>query len=515
MSVPEPKAWIHPGQNCWRIERAERFRVILDAAEYFATVREAMLSARHSIMLIGWDFDARLELGGPSEGEGPAPLGDFVLWLADRTPGLEVRLLRWDTGALKTLFRGNTLWTVLRWKAHPQITLRLDAAHPFAGSHHQKIVVIDDCLAFCGGIDMTASRWDTPEHLDNDPRRVSPGGVAHGPWHDMATVFDGAAARAMGALARDRWQRASGDLLPPVQSGPALWPPSLEPQLRDVDLAIARTIPKMSGVPPVHEVEALWLDCIVRAERFIYVESQYFASRKIAHALAERLVGEDPPEVVVVMPDGAEGWLEPLAMDTARARLMEALQRLDHAGRLRIYHPCTAAGAPIYVHAKVMIVDDQHLRVGSSNLNNRSMRLDSEADVMISADLTAGAALPAALENLRTALMAEHLGVAPERVAETFAQTGSLIATIEALRGRGRSLVPYEIPELSDLGSWLAENEILDPNGPDEIFESPGRRGLFKGWSGLRRRFHQTRLRVNQRRRARKASGQLPNDGEG
>lgn len=187
------------GSECWDSAHADRFALIVDADDYFRHLRAAMLQARHSIMLIAWDFDARIRLGEPGD-DGPERLGDFLLWLADRRPGLQIRLLRWDTGALKAMFRGNTLWTVLRWKAHRQITLKLDGAHPLASSHHQKIVVIDESLAFCGGIDMTIDRWDTRAHLDDDPRRVSPGGRRHGPWHDATAACDGAAARLLGQL---------------------------------------------------------------------------------------------------------------------------------------------------------------------------------------------------------------------------------------------------------------------------------------------------------------------------
>lgn len=165
------------GQNCWRIEDAGRFAVIVDADAYFNAARQAMLAARQSILLIGWDFDARIPIGSGDD-DGPEHLGDFILWLAKRRPELEIRLLRWDKGALKTLFRGRTLLTVLRWKAHPRITLQLDSKHPLASSHHQKIVAIDDNVAFCGGIDMTTGRWDRREHLDDDPGRIGPDGAA-------------------------------------------------------------------------------------------------------------------------------------------------------------------------------------------------------------------------------------------------------------------------------------------------------------------------------------------------
>jgi len=472
---------LRPGANCWRIEKADRFTVIVDAADYFEAAHAAMLRARKSIFLIGWDFDARIKLRG-KESEGPERLGDFILWLARRTPTLEVRLLRWDTGAFKAMFRGSTLATILRWKAHPRITLKLDSAHPLAGSHHQKVVVIDDCLAFCGGIDMTIDRWDRREHADDDPARVEPDGSPYGPWHDATSALDGPAARALGDLARERWKMATGEELAPVEAGGDCWPPDLEPEFTDVRLGIARTWPEVKERPPIHEIEQAYLDLIAGARRFIYAESQYFASRKIARAIAQRLMEDEGPEIVIVNPRSAEGWLEPMAMDSARARLVEALQRIDRHGRLRIYHPETAGGAEIYVHAKVMVVDDRYLRVGSSNFNNRSLRLDTECDVVLAADEPGNEDVAPAIAALRNGLLAEHLGIEPKDIAERRESSGSLIETIEALRGKGRTLVPYELPELSATEEWLADNEILDPEGPDAIFEPLGKRGLFKGW---------------------------------
>lgn len=467
---------LRPGENCWRIEQAGRFAFIVDAADYFVAVRKAMLAARRSIFLIGWDFDSRIRLGEKDD-PGPEKLGDFVMWLARRRPELEIRLLRWDTGAFKAMFRGNTLATVLRWKMHPRITLKLDGAHPLAGSHHQKIAVIDDCLAFCGGIDMTVDRWDRRDHADGDPDRVRPDDTPYGPWHDATSAFDGDAARALGDLARERWFAATGEDLPVVDHGEDCWPEGLEPDFRDVRLGVARTRPESDEAEEVHEIEQAYLDLIAGAKRTIYAESQYFASRKIARAMAQRLAEDNGPEIVIVNPHSAEGWLEPLAMDTARARLVEALRRCDRHGRFRIYHPVTAGGEEIYVHAKVMIVDDRILRVGSSNFNNRSLRLDSECDVLLETPDEGER-----IAGIRNDLLAEHLGADPADVAGRLAQGGSLIAAIEALRGKGCSLEPYEIPELTGIEEWLADNEILDPEGPDAIFEPLGRRGLFRNW---------------------------------
>ena len=88
----------------WRSEHAKRFSVIVDAERYFEVARVALLQARSRIMLIGWDFDARIRLNGDERGERePATVGEFLYWLVERTPTLELYLLRWDVGAFSCL----------------------------------------------------------------------------------------------------------------------------------------------------------------------------------------------------------------------------------------------------------------------------------------------------------------------------------------------------------------------------------------------------------------------------
>jgi phosphatidylserine/phosphatidylglycerophosphate/cardiolipin synthase-like enzyme len=456
-----------PGETCWRIEQATRASVIVDAADYFAAARQAMLKASKQILLIGWDFDARIAFSG--DDEGPDTIGTFFPWLVDRTPGLQVHLLRWDMGAIKSLARGTTLLRIVQWAAHPAIHMRLDGHHPTGASHHQKIVVIDDCLAFCGGIDMTAGRWDRREHRDPDPERLYPSGGEAPPWHDATTALEGDAARALGELARDRWQIAGGTPIEAPGVTSDCWPESLTPDFRNVQVAVARTVPEMDDQAPCLEVEALYLALIARARKWIYAESQYFASRRVAEAIARRLQEPDGPEVVIVNPEAAEGWLEPLAMDSARARLVEAIRRRDPHRRFRLYHPFTARGSPIYVHAKVTVIDDLVLRVGSSNFNNRSMRLDTECDVAIEGT---DASVSRCIARIRNGLIAEHLDCEVEQVAATLKETGSLISTIEQLRGPARTLRDYLIPNLSEVEDWLAKNEVLDPKNPEDVFEA-------------------------------------------
>jgi phosphatidylserine/phosphatidylglycerophosphate/cardiolipin synthase-like enzyme len=475
---PDDSLLLEPGRNCWRAAQASRLSVIVDAEDYFRVARDAMLRAKKQILLIGWDFDARILLthdDPPGHPEAPREVGAFISWLVRQNPDLEVHILRWDIGALAALLRGRTLQTLVEWKLAKRIHLRLDSTHPPGASHHQKIVVIDDCIAFCGGIDMTLGRWDTRAHSDDDPGRIDPGGEPYMPWHDATTAMQGPAAALLGDLCRERWHRAGGHRLERPEVEHECWPDRLNPDFTDIRVAIARTQPELNGEAPVQEIERLYLDLIATARRFVYAESQYFASRAIAEAIAKRLVEPDGPEFVIINPRRADGWLEQSAMDTARARLFQALKQRDPHDRLRIYHPYTAAGEPIYVHAKVLAVDDRFLRVGSSNFNNRSLGLDTECDVALAARTPEEATRIAAIRN---GLLAEHLGTDSLTVAEAIVN-GSLIAAVEGLRGTGRSLRPYQVPDLSAVEEWLAENQILDA-GEESPIEAMTKGGLLR-----------------------------------
>ncbi len=492
------------GHNCWRIERADRAAVVIDAEDYYRAAREAMLNARHQIILVGWDFDARISLAySDDHPEAPTTVGALLTWLVRHRPELDIYILRWDKGAIKTLFRGATLLTLTRWRLlRDRIHLKLDGAHPIGASQHQKIAVVDDCLAFCGGIDMTEHRWDTRAHADRDRRRRGAWGFRYKPWHDATTALMGPAAKALGDLSRQRWAFAGGDPIAPPPPTDGCWPDSLTPDFLDRDVAISRTEPQFEdGERTQHkvlEIEHLYLDLIARAERYLYLESQYFASRKIGEAIAARLAEPDGPEIVIVNPVKAQGFIEPIAMDSARARLMRALKLADPYDRLRMYHPVTAGGHPIYVHAKISIVDDSVIRVGSSNFNNRSLRLDTECDVTIDTDLPGDTPAAGRIAAIRDGLLAEHLDVAAEEIAMGLTDGGSLIALIERLRGSGKTLIPFAPPRLGRFTTWLADKEVLDPEGPEEMFEALDKRpGLI---SGIRRRIRLRRRRWYGRR---------------
>jgi phosphatidylserine/phosphatidylglycerophosphate/cardiolipin synthase-like enzyme len=477
-----------PGRNVWRVERAKRAALVVDAADYYRHAVQAMIEAKHQIMLIGWDFDTRIRLvdGDPPCGA-PNSLGGFLTWLSKRRPELHIHILAWDQGLLSVPARGTTFFRLLRWGADPQIHLKWDSVHPLGGSHHQKILTIDDRMAFCGGIDMTDTRWDTRAHRDKEPGRRHPfTRRRYDPWHDATMAVDGDVARAIGDLARIRWHCATSEHLPvPPRGDHDPWPDDLDPHFEGVDIALARTRGACGALAEIREIEALFVDLIGAAERFVYVETQYFASRVIAEAIARRLEEPDPPEFVVVNPRTAAGFLDETVMTPARYELMKALESKDRHGRFRIYYPVTEGGEDIYVHAKIMIVDDRVLRVGSANMNNRSMGLDSECDLAV--DAGTDAAARATVGDLRGDLLGEHLGCAPAEVAKCFAETGSLIGCIERLRGDGRSLVPLVPEEPTAALKKMARDEMLDPESSADRPERLARPGLLGRLRGRHR----------------------------
>ena len=470
------------GRNCWRIARAEKAAVIVDAADYYRIISGAMEAAEKRILVVGWDFDTRIALAPDDHGKGET-LGHFFLRLAKEKPERQIDILKWNFGALKQFLHLTSVLWLWRWERTAAIDYRFDSSHPVGCSHHQKIVVIDNRLAVCGGIDISANRWDTPDHIDDDPHRISPNGKPYMPWHDATMLMLGDIAERLSELGRERWKVATQAELEQIEPCDQEWPAELKPMFHDVDIAIARTRAAYDDLPEVREIETLYLDMIAAAKRFIYFENQYFTSGKIAAAIAERMAEADPPEIVMVMPRTADGWLEQKAMDAARLKLVKAIGRVDKHDRFRVYIPVTKGGADIYVHAKVSIVDDRLLRVGSSNLNNRSQGLDSECDVIVDAALAANRGTGAAMTALRHRLIAEHLNCAPEEVAAGEKDSGSMIATIEALRAPGKSLHLLPMDELGDVENAMAENEVLDPECAEEMFEPFGRHGMAESWA--------------------------------
>ncbi|OBK71237.1 phospholipase D-like domain-containing protein [Mycobacterium sp. 1274761.0] len=454
---------LSPGQTCWRTAHADQFACIIDAADYFKHVKSAMLRARHRIMLIGWDLDARMtfERRGKTLA-GPNQLGAFLYWMLWKRPTLEVYLLKSNLRllpALDGIWYGVTPVALVNQISSKRMHFAIDGARPTGAVHHQKIAVIDDSVAFCGGLDLTVDRWDTRAH-EHDSRGRRTVGRSYGPRHEVATAVDGDAASALGEIARQRWGTATTKTLKPVAAKHIAWPVKLEPTLRNVEIGISRTLPELDGREEVREVEALNLAAIAGARRTIYLENQYLAAWRIVEALADRLKEPEGPEIVIVIPRRGNNRLERETMDGARHRLIQLLWEADDHGRLGVYYPVTDGGDAIYVHSKVMVIDDRLLRIGSSNLNNRSMGFDSECDVAVEARPDGDDKLRRQITYVRNELVSEHLGVPVEKLDGR----DSLHKAVEDLRGDGKTLKPFSRNTIAGEASPLAEQELMDPD---------------------------------------------------
>jgi phospholipase D1/2 len=357
----------------------------------------------------------------------------------------------------------------LGWRPHRRVRLRYDDHYPVGASQHQKLVVIDGALAFCGGLDLTRSRWDTPGHAAADPRRINEGDESrYAPFHDTMMAMDGEAARVVDEIVRDRWARATAHPLKRTfVEGADPWPPMLPVSLTDTSVALARTRAEIDKDPQICEVQELYLDMIRAAKRTIYIENQYFTSKALGDALAERLAEDDGPEVIAVLRLSTTGWLEAPTMGSLRTVLLKKLRDADRHGRFHAYYP-HIPDLPdeqcCDLHSKLVIVDDEVLRIGSANFSNRSMGLDTECDAAVEA--RGDERVARAIRCFRNTLLAEHLDVQPEQVEAAVSQAGGSVQRgIEALRSDGRSLRKYErLDDVSD--ALLTVASVADPERP-------------------------------------------------
>jgi phospholipase D1/2 len=456
--------------NVWRVEHAARFSVLIDGAAFFSAVREAALQARRSIVIVGWDLDSRTRLvgesGKPSDPH-PAELAAFLGALVDARPDLNVHLLLWDYSLLYATEREPFPLLALQWKTPSRIHFSLDAHVPLGASQHQKIVVIDDRIAFSGGLDLTGRRWDTSAHDFHNPWRVDPSGKPYRPFHDVQAMVDADAARALSEIVRERWRCVTAEELPRFESPGDPWPASVQPDFADVRVGIARTQSAMDcSAGETREVENLFLDSIDTAERSLYVENQFFTSSLIARRIAARMQAKPQLETLLVGPQNHESWIEARTMRNGRIRFMRTFAEAGVADRVRLVYPrveTATAATDTMMHSKVMIIDDRFLRIGSANLNNRSMGTDTECDLAIEASNDGERAR---ILNVRDRLIADHCGVSPEDVAEFFASGRGLLDAAQTLSGRGHSLRPVDDgkPDPREMARYV--EGIADPERP-------------------------------------------------
>ncbi len=467
--LPVRRSLFEPGRNCWRIETANRAAFLVDGEAYFRAFREAALKAQRSIVILGWDFDTRIRMLIDRESDGfPDELGEFLHALLLRRKRLQIHVLTWD---FHVIYLGERQWWLpSHLLVHRRLHFKKDGAHPVGASHHQKVVVVDDAVAFVGGLDFAQCRWDSRSHRGQHPgRRLLSTDAPCRPFHDVQLAVDGEAARTLGRLARERWRRATGYAITKAKDREGdQWPSSVEPDVENVDIAIARTEPEFSDRPEVREIEHLLTDMLQVARQWIYIETQYFTSDTLAEVMASRLQDPDGPEIVLILHPNSDGWLEQHTMDVLRGRILKRLRAMDRFHRLGLYYPALPDlnGQCISMHSKVCIVDHEYVRIGSANMSNRSMGFDTECDLALEAN--GDPVVQQRLARFRNGLLAEHLDVSVDRVRDMIEEQGSIIGAIEGLRGSGRSLEIFDGQIPAEVDEWVPDAEFVDPPRPYE-----------------------------------------------
>jgi phospholipase D1/2 len=446
------RAILDLGRTAWKTARPDAAGVLVDAADYYAAFYQAALQAQKTIILSGWQFDRGVPL---LRGEAAPPgaevrLLKFLNQLCEKNPALEIYILAWDFHVVFALEREWMQTLYFEWATNERLHFRFDEAQAAQGSHHQKFAVIDRTVSFLGGIDLCEARWDDRRHLEGNPLRLSHGAPSK-PYHDVQAYFAGCeVADLLRDLFTDRWARSEGPSLqlPECESPDSRgYGPKGALPLGQQLVAFSRTDAR-GPHDTVREVEKLFVTAIRAAERLIYVETQYFSSHAVCDAFIDRMQEPERPrlQIVIILNDKPEAMKEELAVGLRQAktltRLAQAAASTGHA--LGIYGTLSDGDAPdrpsTYIHSKLLIVDDRFLTVGSANLTNRSMGVDTELHASWETSGASSEADPQTIERiraLRVSLLAEHTGLA-EASAEKCAKAGldhaeGLVERLDAL----------------------------------------------------------------------------------
>ena len=411
---------LHSG-NTWRSHEGARAGLLVDGCDYYRAFWEAARHAKKSILLLGWQFDSdvRLLRGDDLPRHTDPERVELLAFLDDlcrANPNLEVRILAWDHSLVFAFERELLQKVLFDVSTCERFHFHWDATVPLGGSHHQKVAIVDGRIAFTGSQDLAQERWDDSRHLADQPLRVTAGGLAYKPYHEVQTCLTGGAARSLVDLFADRWRGATGkelDIERLIDDGDGVIsdvPVTLA--MPEARVSFARTVPAGPSRDAVQEVRDLYIRAIERAERLVYIETQYLTSCAVRRALVERMSDRSRSklDVVVMLPKKPERFKEEFTVGLPQAETLWELASCarEHGHRFGVYN--VASGDTfVYIHAKLMVVDDCFLTVGSANLTNRSMTIDSEINVTWEAKQS-DLALRNAIRRLRVRLLTEHVG---------------------------------------------------------------------------------------------------------
>jgi phosphatidylserine/phosphatidylglycerophosphate/cardiolipin synthase-like enzyme len=365
---------------------------LIDGEQVLSAIERAVRAARSHVHIAGWSISPPFAL---TRGVDPAIVGEL---LADVARGVDVRVLLWAGAPLPVMrpARSDVRRDRDALVAGSRVRVGLDPREHLVHCHHEKTVVIDDQVAFVGGLDLTdrdGDRYDEQAH----PDRSKLG------WHDLAFRVRGPLVADVAAHFADRWTATTGERLAKPIIGAAAG---------DVAAQFVRTVPEgLYPFAPRGDFRILesYLRALRSAQKLIYIENQFLWAPEIVAALAAKL--ERPPHpdfrLVVVLPVRANQGQE-----NTRG-MLQLLSDADGGGRFIASTISAVSGdrvERIYVHAKVAVDDDRWLTIGSANLNGRGLFNDTEANIVTHDSELA--------RSTRLSLWAEHLERSIEDVSD-------------------------------------------------------------------------------------------------
>lgn len=460
--------------------------VLNDAAAYFAALRETLLEAQDLVYIVGWDIHSETRLVGASgrADDGlPEQLGPFLRALVQRRPALRINILVWDFVSFYASEREWNSAAKLTAGTDGRVRFHLDSTLPFGSAQHQKIVCVDGSLAFVGGLDLTIRRWDTTDHRADHASRCDPQGKPYLPFHDVQCMVDGDAAALLFELAEARW-RAAGQQRDERRALKSVrWPDNVPVEAEHLPVGIARTEVVCPAGSTIREVERSLIAAIRSATSFIYIENQFTSATRIARELAEQMRRAPSLRVLIVAPKLHSSWLESQAMQNGRGAFIDCFGAAGVADRIRFLYPVSRSGnteAAVMVHSKLMIVDNRILRIGSANLNNRSMGADSECDLIFEA---ASEEHRDFIASVRHRLIAHFCGLEEQTLAQNEDRLFALLDDVS----KGDGAKTLREVESSGLTSTLATmvQPVADPERPLHLERAASRMWSTKTIIGI------------------------------
>jgi phosphatidylserine/phosphatidylglycerophosphate/cardiolipin synthase-like enzyme len=385
-----------------QISVANSWEEIWEAGPYFDRLSELLEDAKFYVVFVGWQIDSRLGLKRPSRPgfasnlQVVETLREKVVRLCQEKPQLQIYFLVWDHAYFYVFER--EVWQGRIWEnVHPRVHFVFDNRHPFGASHHEKAVIIDGRVALCGGIDLCDERWDSIHHFYSDPRRSLTGKFEkHGPYHDLAVQVTGPVCAWLQDHVANRWKLLSSIPFPEL--------PQFELHKESLEghrVYLSRTIADVDCVQGkkwvTREIEFLFRDLIRSAKKRIILEGQYYWSRIINDLLISKIHqmrGTDF-EVILVLADlQCVKSLTRHMMAYEFSLLKELELAAEYAGvKVTVGSPyvCSPPGEgslppkPVYIHSKVLVIDERFLGIGSANFATRALRVDTEIHLTLEA----------------------------------------------------------------------------------------------------------------------------------